>query len=123
MDDMAFASFTSSKARSKSVDFGESKVLAEVYLCILTLLVGDAMVREIDLSRITVRLVEKIDKKGEGDEDHVLAKLSGDLLPVLQRCLVSIFFLKKKNQTDEYSILKVSSHLAMAMTLARSKFS
>ena len=47
------------------------------------------MVREIDLSRITVRLVEKSDKKGEG-EDHVVAKLSGDLLPVLQRCLVCL---------------------------------
>ena len=46
------------------------------------------MVREIDLSRITVRLVEKVDKKGEGDDDHVISKLSGDLLPVLQRCLV-----------------------------------
>lgn len=47
------------------------------------------MVRELDLSRITLRLVEKADKKGEGDEEHVVAKLSGDLLPVLQRCLVS----------------------------------
>ena len=46
------------------------------------------MVREIDLSRITVRLVEKVDKKGEGDDDHVISKLSGDLLPVLQQCLV-----------------------------------
>ena len=52
---------------------------------------GDAMVREVDLSRITVRLVEKVDKKGDGDEDHVISKLSGDLLPVLQRCLVRSF--------------------------------
>ena len=46
------------------------------------------MVREVDVSRITVRLVEKVDKKGDGDDRDIIAKLSGDLLPVLQRCLV-----------------------------------
>ena len=50
---------------------------------------GDAMVREIDLSRITLRLVEKADKKGEGEDEHVYAKFTDDLLPILQRCLVS----------------------------------
>ena len=49
------------------------------------------MVREVDLSRITVRLVEKTDKKGGDSEDHVVAKLSGELFPVLQRCLVVVF--------------------------------
>ena len=48
------------------------------------------MVREVDLSRITVRLTEKADKKGGESEDHVVAKLSGELFPVLQRCLVSL---------------------------------
>ena len=47
---------------------------------------GDAMVREIDLSRITVRLVERSDKDN-GEEKHVLGKLSGELVPVLSRCL------------------------------------
>ena len=47
------------------------------------------MVRELDLSRITLRLVEKSDKKGGSDsDDHVISKLSGELLPVLQRSLV-----------------------------------
>ena len=46
------------------------------------------MVREVDLSKITLRLAEKADKKGEEGEEHVVAKLSGELFPVLQRCLV-----------------------------------
>lgn len=50
---------------------------------------GDAMVRELDISRITLRLMEKEDKKG-GDDEHVFAKLSGDTLSILQQCLVRI---------------------------------
>jgi hypothetical protein len=49
---------------------------------------GDAFVRELDFSRITVRLVEKADRGGKGtDEDHIVAKLQGPLLPTLQQCL------------------------------------
>ena len=61
---------------------------------------GDAMVREIDLSRITVRLVEKVDKKGDGDDKDVVAKLSGDLLPVLQRCLVRFWLFVSESFTN-----------------------
>jgi len=60
-----------------------------------SLIAGDAMVRELDISRITLRLMEKEDKKG-GDDEHVFAKLSGDTLSILQQCLVgtsSIFHL------------------------------
>lgn len=93
MDDMVFPSYVSSKARTKQMEFGESKLINMLQsLDILTSQAGDAMVREVDLSRITVRLVEKSDRKGEADDDHVVAKLSGDLLPVLQRCLVSSDF-------------------------------
>ena len=47
------------------------------------------MVRELDVSRITLRLMEKEDRKG-GDEasEHIIAKLEGDTLSVLQKCLV-----------------------------------
>ena len=75
MDDMVFPSYSSSKTSSRKTEFGET---------------GDAMVRELDLSRITLRLVEKQDKRGEGEEVHVAAKLQGDTLQVLQRCLVSL---------------------------------
>ena len=73
MDDMVFPSFVSSKARSRYTQFGET---------------GDAVVRELDVSKITLRLSEKTDKKGEGGEDKVIAKLQGQTTDVLQRCLV-----------------------------------
>lgn len=74
MDDMVFPSFTSTKTSSRQVNFSET---------------GDAMVRELDVSRVTIRLMEKQDKKGEGKEDATIAKLQGSTLEVLQRCLVS----------------------------------
>ena len=53
---------------------------------------GDAFVRELDVSKITLRLKEKQDKKGdnEHDNDHTVAKLQGNTLDVLQRCLVGV---------------------------------
>ena len=53
---------------------------------------GDAFVRELDVSKITLRLKEKQDKKGdnEHDNDHTIAKLQGNTLDVLQKCLVRI---------------------------------
>lgn len=72
MDDMVFPSYISARAKSKSHQFGET---------------GDAMVRELDVSKITLRLVEKSDNKGEGDDDHVIAKLTGPTLQTLQQCL------------------------------------
>ncbi len=50
---------------------------------------GEAFVRELDVSKITVRIMEKQDKKGDDDAEHVIAKLSGSTLETLQRCLVS----------------------------------
>ena len=52
------------------------------------------MVRELDFSKITLRIIEHIDKKGEGDEDHVIAKLTGNTLDTLRRCLVSALEIK-----------------------------
>jgi Ca2+-dependent lipid-binding protein len=55
---------------------------------VLTLLLaGDAIVRELAESRITLRLVEHADKEGKGEETHVLAKLTGPTLATLERCL------------------------------------
>lgn len=51
-------------------------------------LVGDAFVRELEFSKVTLRLVEKTDKKGEEDGDHAIAKLTGSTLTTLQQCLV-----------------------------------
>ncbi|KAK5228196.1 Tricalbin-2 [Exophiala xenobiotica] len=72
MDDHAFPAYTSAKIRQKDFHFGET---------------GDAMVREIDMSRITLRLVEKTDKSGKQDQDDIVAKLTGPTLTTLQQCL------------------------------------
>ncbi|KAK2790498.1 hypothetical protein FQN52_005515 [Onygenales sp. PD_12] len=72
MDDHVFPSYTSPKARTKHAVFGD---------------VGDAFVRELEVSKITLRLVEKTDKTGEEEGDHAIAKLSGPTLPTLQQCL------------------------------------
>lgn len=49
---------------------------------------GDAFVRELDVSKITVRLKEKHDRKSENDSETTIAKLEGSTLDTLQRCLV-----------------------------------
>jgi Ca2+-dependent lipid-binding protein len=47
------------------------------------------MIRELDFSKITIRIIEHEDKKGEGEDDHIIAKLTGNTLDTLRRCLVS----------------------------------
>lgn len=74
MDDMVFPSFSSAKVKSKHTQFGE---------------IGDAFVRELDFSKITLRLKEKTDKKGEEDKsDTTTARLTGSTMDTLLRCLV-----------------------------------
>ncbi|EXJ83641.1 hypothetical protein A1O1_07265 [Capronia coronata CBS 617.96] len=72
MDDHAFPAYSSAKIRQRDHHFGET---------------ADAMVREIDMSRITMRLVEKADKTGKQDEDDIVARLTGSTLTTLQQCL------------------------------------
>ncbi|KAI4227769.1 MAG: hypothetical protein L6R40_008180 [Gallowayella cf. fulva] len=73
MDDMVFPAFSSAKVKSKHTQFGET---------------GDAFVRELDFSKITLRLREKTDKKGEEDKsDTTTAKLTGSTMDTLLRCL------------------------------------
>lgn len=61
-----------------------------LYIYLLRL-AGDAFVRELDVSKVTLRLREKQDRKGdsEHDRDHTLAQLQGSTLEILQRCLVT----------------------------------
>jgi hypothetical protein len=58
------------------------------------------MVRELDFSKITLRLIEHIDNKGDGDDDHVIAKLTGNTLDTLRNCLVSVVFLYKDKHAN-----------------------
>ena len=71
MDDHAFPAYQSSKARTRTHQFNE---------------VGDAFVRELDMSKITVRLTESHNTQAN-DEDEVIAKLTGATLTTLQQCL------------------------------------
>jgi Ca2+-dependent lipid-binding protein len=75
MDDMAFPSYSSSTIRSKKATIDE---------------IGDCFVRELDFSKITLRIREKGDKKDD-DKSHkdVVAKLTGSTLDTLKQCLVS----------------------------------
>jgi len=71
MDDNLFPAYTSAKAKGQQYTFNET---------------GDTMVRELDLSRITLRLVSDIDRKGD-DDDKPKAKITGQTLDTLKRCL------------------------------------
>jgi Ca2+-dependent lipid-binding protein len=68
VDDMAYPSYVSSTARSKSHKFEE---------------IGDCFIRELDFSRLTLRAR----KKGD-DQDDLMASLSGNTLETLKQCLV-----------------------------------
>jgi Ca2+-dependent lipid-binding protein len=76
MDDMVFPSYTSSVIRGKKSKLDE---------------IGDCFVRELDFSKITLRVREKGKLKGDHDKDHndVWAKLTGDTIVTLKQCLVS----------------------------------
>lgn len=63
-------------------------------------LAGDAFVRELDVSRITLRLKEKQDKKGDQDTEGVTAKLQGSTIDVLQRCLVGFLLLRSEEPSN-----------------------
>jgi Ca2+-dependent lipid-binding protein len=77
MDDMAFPSYSSSRVKSKKTTLDE---------------IGDCFVRELDFSKITLRIREKGEHKGDEkqEKEHTLARLSGNTLDTLKQCLVSV---------------------------------
>ncbi|KAK7725442.1 Tricalbin-2 [Botryosphaeria dothidea] len=103
MDDQVFASYSSSKIRSKHTTFNE---------------VGDAMVRELDFSRITLRIIEHLDRKGEGEDDHIIAKLQGSTLDTLRRCLYTPTVLSLRDKNGHENKITVSlKYLPVKMQL------
>lgn len=75
IDDMAFPSYSSSTIKSRKATLDE---------------IGDCFVRELDFSKITLRIREKGEIKGDGKKkDDTIAKLSGNTLDTLKQCLVS----------------------------------
>ena len=80
--------------------------------------VGDAFVRELDVSKLTLRLVRKPDKKGEGEETHSIAKLSGLTLQTLQQCLYKPTELTLKSSDGHVNKVVVSlKYLPVKMQL------
>ncbi|KAK6338720.1 hypothetical protein TWF696_009532 [Orbilia brochopaga] len=69
MDDFLFPAFMSSKIRIRKGKLDE---------------IGDAFVRELEFSRVTLRLVEHHKNKEEGD---LLGELKGNTLSLLKQCL------------------------------------
>lgn len=78
VDDMAFPSYVSSVAKSKTHQFDE---------------IGDCFIRELEFSKLTICVKEKGGKQGDDDKnDHLLAKLTGNTLDTLKQCLVRLTF-------------------------------
>ena len=93
MDDMLYPAYSTAKVKSSNYNFNET---------------GDAMVRELDLSRITLRLVSEVDKKGEDDQDDIKAKISGPTLDTLKRCLYTPTQISLKDSQGRASNVTVS---------------
>lgn len=75
VDDMLYPSYVSGTAKTRSFKFDE---------------IGDCFIRELEFSRLTLRISEKREKPGEErDEDHTIARLTGNTLDTLKQCLVS----------------------------------
>jgi Ca2+-dependent lipid-binding protein len=70
--------------------------------------VGDTMIRELDFSKITLRIIEHVDKDGDGDDDHVIAKLVGNTIDTLRRCLYTPTQLTLKDKNGRESKITVS---------------
>lgn len=95
MDDYMFPAYSSHKLRSKSAKLGDSKLSFSPEFRVDQAAnqeyeVGDAFVRELEFSNITLRLVDKENSK-DSSEDHTVAKLTGDTYSTLQRILVHLF--------------------------------
>jgi len=93
MDDMAYPSYSSARIKSSHMTFNEGlqfpqSVPLPSSIVLTCRLVGDTMIRELDFSKITLRIIEHVDKDGDGDDDHVIAKLTGSTIDTLRRCLV-----------------------------------
>lgn len=75
VDDMAFPSYTSSVAKQRKNQFDE---------------IGDCFIRELEFSKLTIKVCERSEKQEGGNKQHTLARLTGNTLDTLKQCLVSV---------------------------------
>ncbi|PHH71335.1 hypothetical protein CDD80_5354 [Ophiocordyceps camponoti-rufipedis] len=88
VDDMAYPSYVSSAAPSRTHKFDE---------------IGDCVIRELDVSR----LILKARKKGD-DKDETVAQLAGNTMETLKQCLNNPTKLKLKTEDGKDGWVKVS---------------
>ncbi|ORY66524.1 C2 domain-containing protein [Pseudomassariella vexata] len=94
VDDMLYPSYVSGTAKNKVFKFDE---------------LGDCFIRELDFSRLTLKVREKREKPGEErDEDHTVARLAGNTLDTLKQCLNNPTVLKLKDEENRTATVKVS---------------
>ncbi|CAJ2500896.1 Uu.00g037490.m01.CDS01 [Anthostomella pinea] len=94
VDDMLYPSYISGTAKKRSFKFDE---------------IGDCFIRELDFSRLTLKVREKREKPGEErDEDHTVARLTGNTLDTLKQCLNNPTVLKLKDEENRTATVKVS---------------
>ncbi|KAL7269910.1 Tricalbin-2 [Rhizina undulata] len=89
MDDMLFPAYSTAKIRSKHMKFDE---------------IGDAFVRELEFSRLTLRLKEH----GKDSEAEEIAKLTGNTMETLKQCLNNPTILTLRDKDGELSKIKIS---------------
>ncbi|KAI1083363.1 tricalbin [Whalleya microplaca] len=104
VDDMLYPSYISSTAKHKTHKFDE---------------IGDCFIRELDFSRLTIKVREKREKPGEErDEEHTVARLTGNTLDTLKQCLNNPTVLRLKDEENRTSSVKVSlKYLPVKMAL------
>ncbi|KAK4156867.1 C2 domain-containing protein [Chaetomidium leptoderma] len=103
VDDMAFPSYVSSTARSRHHKFDE---------------IGDCVIRELEFSKLTIKVSETTDKQEEGNKHHMLARLTGNTLDTLKQCLNNPTTLKLKGEDGDVYSIKVSlKYVPINMTL------
>ncbi|PKY00542.1 putative membrane bound C2 domain protein [Aspergillus campestris IBT 28561] len=93
MDDHMFASYSTGKIRTKVAQIED---------------IGDAFVRELEFSKVTLRIVDKDDHEDNSDE-HTVSKLTGDTLSTLQRILYTPTELSLRSSDGEVSKVTVSA--------------
>lgn len=93
VDDMAFPSYVSSSAKKRQYRFDE---------------IGDCFIRELEFSKLTIKVREGSGKPGDDDKDKTLARLTGNTLDTLKQCLNNPTTLVMKDDDGRPSSVKVS---------------
>ncbi|KAJ5631804.1 uncharacterized protein N7484_011904 [Penicillium longicatenatum] len=93
IDDYMFPAYVSPKIHGNTINHTD---------------IGEAFVRELEFSKLTLRLVNKDDPK-DSSEEHTVAKLTGDTLPTLQRILYNPTELILRSNAGEVSKVTVSA--------------